>query len=500
MSLQDLPPEILYEVIWQSMPEGFENLMMTCRSICECGNSFIKTHNARKRAWRHISFRNVHMHLSALIWFHQIAQEPILARYIEVVEFDPNGVEFEPGFYWQEKALEQKKLQNDPLAMKKIGDFIRRSPYLRMAGIDTQDWMSNMFSYLKVNAHYSSISENLVFTFILTLLPNIKTLIRPKCLKYGIEPWRECGRPHDNLDVWLVMEAIRRNIGNGSQDAALGKLNKLQVIGGADYDTKIALRALSCFLAMPNITELYATDCMATNDNMMGIAYEWYYPDISSALRKIELVHCCMDGGGIAQLLAHTPQLQSFKFSRAAKRHGDGFDWNAGAFVAAIGKHVGHRLEDLAITLEDLDGRVTEGITSMREFTKLETLDLDLRVFDMPSIGPGEKCALIKKAREEGHVPWAREPIPPLAQILSPSLRRLELFRHSDAQNLDLLHELLVDFASCRPKALPKLEDCLIRDNGLPHHNHVEYEGVRWEFCFDAKPRWREEFYDKFMA
>ncbi|KAH9992016.1 hypothetical protein F4779DRAFT_609426 [Xylariaceae sp. FL0662B] len=500
MSLQGLPPELLCDVIEHSMPEGFENLMVTCRKIYECGQRFIERHNARKRAWRYVNFDSAHTHLFALVWLHQIVREPILARYIEVFEFSPDGVEFEPGIYWLERAREQKKLQNDPSEMDEIKEFIEGSPYLRMAGVDAQDWTNKMLSYFTVNSHYSSASQMFVFTFILTLLPNVKTLLLPNFMKGDIGHCQECGRFQADPAVWSVMEAIRNNIGKVLQGASLGKLSNLQVIGRANYDTRIRLHTLSSFLAMPSITELYATDCVAImNDRMIGVPYEWRYPDINSSLRTIELVHCCMDSGRVAQLLAHTPHLRSFKFSRAAKRYHDGSDWDAGAFIATIGKHVGHQLEDLAVTLEDLDTGITTGVTSMRDFTKLKTLELDLRVFDGPATDPGGKYGQHKEVLGEGPVPWTRESITPLTQILPTSLERLDLFSSGSADDLDLLHRLLHNFAIARSEALPNLESCLIRYNGLADSIPEDYKGVQWEFCSDRKPRWREAFYAQFM-
>ncbi|KAI2631078.1 hypothetical protein GGR54DRAFT_635681 [Hypoxylon sp. NC1633] len=81
MSLLGLPVEILRYIIEESVPEGFESLMLSCRVVYECGNYLINTHNTRKRAWNFIGLNRSRSRAYGLALLYRISNEPILARY-----------------------------------------------------------------------------------------------------------------------------------------------------------------------------------------------------------------------------------------------------------------------------------------------------------------------------------------------------------------------------------------------------------------------------------
>ncbi|KAI2631079.1 hypothetical protein GGR54DRAFT_635682 [Hypoxylon sp. NC1633] len=264
------------------------------------------------------------------------------------------------------------------------------------------------------------------------------------------------------------------------------------------------LRSLSPFLAILNVTEIYATNCVAMTTLQDLGHYHWYYPNISSGLRRIQVFHGCMDSTAISHLLSHTPYLVSFRFScannvyvadRARASHGDetkynerinrvyaeGEEWDAGAFVATIGEHVGGRLEELAVTLEPRDDQPIAPISSMKEFVKLKTLELETCLLG----GPDEVDA-----------------VPPLTQIVPSTLEELILCNKDGSHNTNVMSRLLNGFETSRPVTPPNPKSCTARsdpktptEDELEHKRaHIESQGISFMFEDCHVPIWKKNF------
>ncbi|KAI0829510.1 hypothetical protein F5Y06DRAFT_282748 [Hypoxylon sp. FL0890] len=457
MSLLNLPPELLRYVIEESVPEGFESLLLSCRHIYECGKHLIASHNTRKGYWEHLEVDRYFNYMSTFSLLHRVADEPLLLRYIESVDFLRRQD--------HTRSFGNFELQKwDDATLDRIKRFIEESPYLRKAEkVAPEKWAQSM---LFENVDRFDRYLALITPFFLTLLPNVKVLVLPGSLSCFIAPPSTGTQDLDfHHEVWDVMEVIRQSAEKSPEHAPLGKLANLQIYGYHRDDTGsiFDLRALSPFLVLPNLTKLRLANCVATRDYPSGVGYRWHYSDMNSGLREIHLDCGCMDSDGLSQLLSHTPHLKYFRYSHANKSGNLPRDWDAGAFIATIGKHVGSQLEALSVIWEiRKGGRLITGVTSMKEFTKLKFLTLDTYLFCGPPIasggGSGSSCA----PPREGSMPWTIGSIPPLIPMLPSSLDALHLvldFGNNFRCPPEVIRRLFVNSVVDRPRLLPNLED-----------------------------------------
>ncbi|OTA52582.1 hypothetical protein K449DRAFT_440608 [Hypoxylon sp. EC38] len=482
MSLLDLPPELLRLVIEESMPEGFQSLLLSCRPIYECGKPLIALHHTRKQSWRRLRFNRKLDYMPTFSWLLKVADEPVLPRYIQEADLDSGQTHYPQQF---------DTLQWDDGAMDRIKEFIEDSPYLRKAeGVDPKTWAVDiLFKNVDSFERYWA----LMMALFLTLLPNVKTLFLPANLDYFIEPPETGTQDLDfHEEVWNVMETIRQTAQENLEDASLGKLTDLNVLGSSMPDAEFNLRALSSFLIMPNLTTLSLDNCVATIDEPIGLGYRWHYPDINSGLRHINFNHACMDSDSVSQLLSHTPRLVSFAYSHASKSEYLQLDWDAGAFIATVGKYVGSHLEVLNITLKGHRGEIITGVTSMKEFTKLSSLTIETRVFCGPPIESGERKGSEYTHPTEGFIPWTIESVPHLVPMLPSSLEYLDVITspERDRDEPEIVKRLFMDFTVDRPRLLPNLSGLYVtnyRDNPVAEdlnliRAYVEPAGAVYRF------------------
>ncbi|KAI1410557.1 hypothetical protein F5Y13DRAFT_167404 [Hypoxylon sp. FL1857] len=479
MSLLDLPPELLRQVIVESMPEGFESLLLSCRPIYDCGKSLIALHNTRKEEWEHVDFDKYFDYMPAFSWLLRVTDEPVLLRYIKSANFRS----------YSEVSLIFGRLQWDDAALNRIKKFIEESPYLRKAEhVDPQKWADMAFDNVGSFNRYLS----LMTTFFLTLLPNVETLaLSEAVINFVIQPSTGTQRHNFVPEVWSVMEAIRETAEANPKGASLGKLTELRIERLNSYTPELDLQTLSPFLVLPNLITLYVSSCVAIGDGPVGAGYRWHYPDISSGLRTIDLQCTCMDITSLSQLLSHTPHLISFKCGYALNAQESQCGWDAGTFIATVGEHVGSHLEELDIRESILadenydefipmktlaDGIVT-GVTSMTEFTKLKSLRIPAGLFCGPSVESGERRGKDYTPPREGFMPWTIEYIPPLAPMLPPSLEALTIVISIEAHTdtAEVIKKLFVNFAADRQRRLPNLKsiDIFNTAHGLYTKEHA---------------------------
>ncbi|KAI0601746.1 hypothetical protein F4775DRAFT_604632 [Biscogniauxia sp. FL1348] len=511
MLLLELPAELLRNIIHQSIPEGFENVMLSCRTIYECGHAFVNDYNRKRKECRAISF-NVCDSRNALYWLHRIAEEPGLSHYMR--EADLKGYKAymrcgTPGVFNKELRksrayLEFPQLKESEATLQRIRELITSSAYL---GGDVDFWTRAILSDLGDADHYID-HDFFAGVFFLTLLPNARTLTLP--WNHSYIPSSSDAATNGTRHYEDVLDRIQQKArGAAAQAAALGQVRRLEFLLQADYDVKASAGFLAPLLVLPRLEELYATSLVATQP---AHAFAWKHPGVFSNLRSIELVHCALDAGGVSELLAHTPRLEAFAYSHACKHHGVGAYWDAGAFVAAVGRHAGGRLRRLAVTTEVRGlNEVLTGVTSMREFARLETLEAHYAYFCAPSVESGEQAFLGVPPRP-GYERWTVGAVPPLRQILPGSLRRLVLFVEPNSycpiSGAKPLFPLFDGFASARSEAFPGLESCEVYCRGEDFgsiddgrdavHEYLKDEGVRCYFGDRLEPPWRSAFRAQF--
>lgn len=237
-----------------------------------------------------------------------------------------------------------------------------------------------------------------------------------------------------------------------------------------------------------------------------------------SAIKHLELVSCCIDPQGIARLVERMPSLTTIRYTHEAKAgptRGDptaGYDFDAGCFLKAIAyprcsdgvdKHLhdtrrqndqsddkeasrdsrsadlkdpdlASRITDLSVGFESLLGHIVTGVTgaTIKQFTSLKRLALDVRVFLGPNPDSGEKREL-RTNLDPDESSWDLESdIPRLIDVLPRTLESLELFvEMQDRQwshfDIDYWTRLLMGFREGREERLPNLRDFVVRENPL---------------------------------
>lgn len=174
MALTRLPTELLETIITHVLPEGFESLAVTCRSIYAVCIPFVERHNALRSRFRHFTYHKNPADPSPTIatasdLIKRIAVEPVVARYIRYADFkrdSPRAHIIPLGFVQDADCLH---------------DVIRlfaESPYLEQAGLDWNEYLAKIEEELNIDriSRYSQHDA----AFLLTLLPNVDRLILPQ--------------------------------------------------------------------------------------------------------------------------------------------------------------------------------------------------------------------------------------------------------------------------------------------------------------------------------
>ncbi|GAW26833.1 putative f-box domain protein [Rosellinia necatrix] len=448
MPLITLPSEILDQVVRESIPESFENLTRSCRALYECGRRYAQQHQARKERYHRMGIGGC----SDASWLAEFAEEPRIPHYTSTLDLRwPDGRGPENG---------QRPERDNEYKRRRVEALIRQSPYLSVEGVDPDFWVDMIMSDLGDHDNYSAHNMFLGI-FYLTFFPNVVDLTLPWSAPGSI-PYHDRNRA--TIQYELVLNAIARESRSEHNRRALGKVKRLRYLLRADYDIRQRLQFLLPLLTLPELEELHANSLTAVDFHE---EFVWTYSDIYSNLRTIKFTHCCMDSVGISALLAHTPYLTSFEYKHMSKHHGMEAYWDAGQFVAAIEKQVGSQLQHLVVTvgINSING-ISAGVTSLRGFTKLETLGLDLLVFYGPSVESGEKAGILNTPPNPGFARWTTRSIPPLRNMLPASVREFKLLAHS-WKSMKLEAEAMIrlygGLRSARSSCFQNLDQCSVR-------------------------------------
>ncbi|KAK3634935.1 hypothetical protein LTR56_005816 [Elasticomyces elasticus] len=449
-----LPAELLDAVMGYTLPDGLESLVLSCKKIYSVAKDHVHTHELYKRRWRNFHYGNtdhgIRVPIQLLL---AIANDPLVARYIQTADF------------WQKMQDDDAFVESTELvlmndtSMAAIGSLLKQSHYLRQAKQDPSRWLANMRN--NDDDQDCRYWANLCTAILLTLLPDLRELTLPR-------EWRHLPDPRDSDDasdpyfakeLWSVLDLIPREATSASWPlASLSKLQRVLPYGNINYDDKNALEELSPFLSLDSLEELHASNCVAVDDDFTGYPFHWRYPVRLSNLRTIELAGCCIDSEGIAALVAHTPKLETLKYSHATKWHGCQYDWSAGEFVSTIAQHCGTTLKELAVTIDYLSGMIETGVTSMQAFLCLESVELDIMIFAGPPAESGKRQGL---DTEDYKIDISQ--VPRLTDILPQTMKHVKLFVPShtgDADNdieFDILASLFRQYATQQSLCQPDL-------------------------------------------
>lgn len=519
MDLLDLPPELLSRIIeitaWVA-PRGYENLMLTCKTVHAHGARTLASHNSRKKVWEKITFTDPDPWKS-IDASRQYAEEPALAEYTEAADFRITGSwgaeeEYDEPYEMADPILphELKSLEDLILRSSDLPDHIR-SPtfwseyhrlFIRAAGDSTEgldrlwDW-----SLILLISQLRYISE-------LTLPVSWPS----RHYAHNVEP--DPNIKHDKI-CFEATERLMRDTHSSESDAPLKHCKILRFLGPV-YQ-RMRLTTVSPFLALKNVEELYAIGLTAEDlDDYPSLLYQWPYPELASPLQRLELLGCNIDAKSMANLLAHTPHLRALRYGHVAhtmstygrqqdfqsmeltQHRGRGTSWDAAAFVASIAKQCGHQLIELAITMAEVRMptetiKISSPITSMKEFACLEHAEFEVAIFEDHST----EIEPTKVRRRSANVPK-------LVEILPASLKTLKLFDGYTRGN-GVVEALMKDFAAGRTWLLSDLEDVSYRHRtyrmgGYPADNfsivegRVGLEGIPWSSGHGLNPAWEREF------
>src|SRR5690242_7998229 len=148
-TLTDLPTELLLKIIPHIVPEGFESLALTCRTIYELCTPFIERHNHLRSQFQKFRYREASRDpllspiRTAFDLITCIAIEPMVARYIR--DADLYRDTFPP-----RARIPQLVPDGGPVVT-----LFADSPYLGQAGLDWKEYCALIQEELKQHPRYS---------------------------------------------------------------------------------------------------------------------------------------------------------------------------------------------------------------------------------------------------------------------------------------------------------------------------------------------------------
>jgi hypothetical protein len=408
MSLLDLSIELLQQVIYDAIPEGFESLALSCKCLHAASQLYIKKYNK----WNHYACKKDGEYISSpLKVLLEIAVDPDIPRYIQHADFSSEP--HHPSLYQLNGSIlvELKRCRD------RVGMLLDRSIVLRNTVEDSTIWLPRVLE--GICGHHFAISV------ILSLLYNLKGLQLPN--SWGSDPWIHAF-PEDQMND--IVRAIVQDANDASKPlAGLSKLAVFNPLCGTSTLLRRDLRNLPPFLELNSLRTLRCGSIV-----IYPTAQE---PLPMTFLTTVEMAGCSVEADGISFFLKSTPRLRKFRFSWEEKFAFSKSSWDAGAFVAAIADAVGNTLEEMSLSILDLCGSGVNPIASMTNFTQLKTLELDIRLL----LGVGIKFG--------GRLEPQRVRIPlELRQILPPSISTFHFLMNDSTECSDCLAALATGFYS----------------------------------------------------
>ncbi|KAF7899018.1 uncharacterized protein EAF01_008231 [Botrytis porri] len=365
MSLSNLPTEIFNKIVSLVLPEGFESLALTCQETHALCTPFLKCHNQLRSQYHRLALgpSSIKTLLDLIL---RIDSEPIIARYIIHADFGLDRYHSYVQDFYRRHHGPLKKLLAD-------------SPYLKKAGLDWKKYHDSIKADLRRNRFSKNYSQH-VSAFVLTLLPNVKTLV--------LSPWQPLEAPKKLLEAIVAESKLSTFL---CEDASLAQLTKIKI---STY-TRLRYDWWKDFplLALPNLRSYRGPNFVARGD--LSIARPSKSISDFRCGQKLETIYlknCCINDVAIANLLKHAPHLRSFKYTHSPEKEGDGEVWNIFKFIAAIEGETGSYLEELSIKIgaststEDTSLKDRPMISAapsemfMRGFKCLRKLELPLEI------------------------------------------------------------------------------------------------------------------------
>jgi hypothetical protein len=169
MALLELANELLTLIVEHAIPEGFESLCLTCHKFHTLCKPSIRQYNELRSHFRNFNYlvQDKHPFLTIRTSFEliaRIAEEPVVARYIEHADFKVDTRLPVGGAVW--------RMERNGYRRETVRDLFASSRYL--SGTEWQNYFEKYERDLK-DHRYCQVSAS----FLLTLLSNVKTVVLP---------------------------------------------------------------------------------------------------------------------------------------------------------------------------------------------------------------------------------------------------------------------------------------------------------------------------------
>lgn len=349
MALIKLADELLALIVEHAIPEGFESLCLTCHKLHTLCKPSIRQYNELRSHFRNFNYfvKEKYPSLTIRTSFEliaRIAKEPVVARYIEHADFRVDTRLNVGRASW--------RMEMNGYRPETVRDLFASSRYL--SGTEWQDYFENYERDLKDNRYCQASAS-----FLLTLLPNVKTVVLPLY-------WT-----HDTETEKLV-EAIVRHA--RQPDASLSSVVSLKTSAARQG---IVLNKITPLLALPRIQKFYGpTSISHTEAPAHSSPCQSLSPSLGWTLEVAYLRGSNIDGPAMKHFLRCTPRLRTLVYSHSDKQLSR--IWDICELVATISKEAGSHLEELSITKHDFSGKITLNTANMRDFPRLHKLEIPL--------------------------------------------------------------------------------------------------------------------------
>ena len=464
MALSLMPNEILSSIVIYAIPEGFESLALACKKFHLLCTPFLSRHNLLRSHFHNFTYcEKIHdptfLIRTAFDLIARIAVEPIVARYISNADFSKDSfyMKGRPREFNPDIRPENFNIDTQLGCSASVQDLLASSPYFKVAGLDWNEYWTAIDEDLESRGYSQHAAA-----FLLTLLPNTKTLSLPR-------RWKALDATDKLVDT-IVNEARQPHLPVHKPSLAL--VTSLRPSYSYGLTERMDLGLAAPFLALPSLRSFHGLSCVATNSssspdhNHTALSKEPYHPTFRS--ETIEAVHLdasCIDACGIATFLAQMPNLRSLRYSHSTKE-GTDEGWDICAFIMAISHAVGPHLEELCISIRELRGPIAPGKVSMRDdFQRLRKLRLPLEVAvcNTATYAAGTSSSvagLMKDLRlDEDEDDDTTTPIL-LAALVPPTVTQLYIVSSGLDAHAPALETMFRGFAAAnKAQMVPKLED-----------------------------------------
>ncbi|CAG8956291.1 hypothetical protein HYFRA_00003671 [Hymenoscyphus fraxineus] len=423
MELLSLPDEILLFIIKETIPEQFEDFVLSCKTIYRLGTQYLSRHNELRREYRNFTSTLRRPCTSPFNLLLQIADTPIISRYIVYADFR----EYHPNHVLRKHDL-----------LSSLLELLEESSYLKRIGGDP-------FRIYQV-FRTGNYRNELAILILLTLLPNVTELSLP--LEWGTILVAK-GLPINQVALLNDIVKKANNLRNFS--SSLSKLTTILPSGGPNrLQTSMMITTLYPFLSLESMRNFYAGSSVA----IQGFFGDYDTSGVENADtfgRSLEVVESHNSPMMVADLeifLSRLPRLRSLKLIHI---YFAGFRDSA-AIMGAVEKSTFETLETLTFMMRP----TSMAITSMKKFKKLRKLEMNINVL----------LGLLHVSGCERRLHHCHD-IAHLGDLLPSSIETFTLLVDDLTERSNDLEILFENVAAERSQKLPNLKEISIR-SGLP--------------------------------